>query len=79
LSSLSPPPDFTKDEILKPESPEKCPCFSFIEKMVDLLRNAKIEFSKDYDREAAKVSEELYIKYFKEKNVKIKGKNYLKN
>lgn len=66
LQSEDIPNGITKDDVLIPEDCEKCPCLSFIEIMIPKFQKAKVEFVKEYDKEASKFIEDLYNKYYKQ-------------
>ena len=68
------PQGLTKTDILQPEDCEKCPCLSFIEQAIPIFQKGKVEFVKEYDKEASKYIEDQYNKYYKQSLVNI---NYL--
>lgn len=64
------PAGLTKNDVLNPEDCEKCPCLSFIEQMVPRFQGRKVEFVKEYDREASKYAEACYNSYYKQQLVR---------
>ena len=39
--------------------------------MVELMKKARVDFSKEYDREASKVAQDLQMEYFKVHQVEV--------
>jgi len=64
------PAGLTKNDVLFPEDCEKCPCLSFIEQMIPKFQKGKVEFVKEYDKEASKYTEDQYTKYYKQSLVR---------
>lgn len=64
------PDGLTKADVLIPEDCEKCPCLSFIDPMIVKFQKAKIEFVKEYDKDASKFIEDQYNKYYKQNLVR---------
>lgn len=64
------PEGLTKEDALFVEDCEKCPCLSFIEQMIPKFQNRKVEFVKEYDKDASKYIEDQYNKYYKQSLVK---------
>lgn len=60
------PEGLTKNDVLTPEDCDKCPCLSFIELMIPKFQKRKVEFAKEYDRDASKFVEDQYNQYYKQ-------------